>query len=323
MPLKNILIFKELNFFAECKRYNIPLRYCPSFLFVIMGLIIIVAMLLTYYIGVHYLSPEILIMILGITTTVLLIVGHTIVASFERIAQVNRMKSEFVSIVSHQLRTPLSSLKWSLDLLRGKRLGELNKKQKEHFDIINDSNNRMIDLINDLLNVNRIEQGKLEMRPEVFSINSLTEAIIEELQTLAKKDGITINFHKEKNLPLIYSDSSRIRMVIENLIDNAIKYSNKDNKEKWVNISVKQEKDKIKFSVKDNGKGIPQDLQKQVFNKFFRGDSLIKQKIEGTGLGLFVAKGIIKLSGGEIGFKSKENKGSTFWFTLPVAKKSS
>ncbi len=314
-------ILKQLNVFAECRRYGIPLRQCPSFLFVIMGLIIIVAMLLTYYIGVHYLAPEMLIIILGITTIVLLIVGHTIVASFERIAQANRMKSEFVSIVSHQLRTPLSSLKWSLDLLRGRRLGEINKKQEEYLDIVNESNNRMIDLVNDLLNVNRIEEGRFEIKPKTFSLESLAEEVIEELRPIANKSGVVINLYKDKNIPSIYADPNRIRMAVENLIDNAIKYSKKDIKDKFINVGLKQEKDEIRFSVEDNGIGIPTALQKQVFGKFFRGDNLIKQRVEGTGLGLFIARGIIKLSGGEMDFKSKEGRGSHFWFTLPIANK--
>ena len=316
MPLKNIL--KQLNIFAECRRYDIPIKQCPGFLFVIMGLVIIIAMLITYYIGVHYMAPEMLIMVLAIVTVVLLLVGHTIVVSFERIVQANRMKSEFVSIVSHQLRTPLSSLKWSLDLLRGKRIGEINKKQKEYLDIINESNNRMIELVNDLLNVNRIEEGKLGVKPNEFFLVSLVEDIIEEIKPSAQENKVTISFHKEEGLPSAYADPDRIRMVIQNLIENAIKYSNKNIKDKLAEIIIERDEDRVKFSIKDNGVGIPSNLQGQVFGKFFRGDNLAKQRVEGTGLGLFIAKGIIKLSGGEMDFKSKEGKGSTFWFTLPI-----
>lgn len=312
-------ILQQLNVFNETKKYGLPLWQCPGFLFVIMGVVIIITMLLTYYIGLHYIAPEMLILILAIVTVVLLIVGHTIVASFERIAQANRMKSEFVSIVSHQLRTPLSSLKWSLDLLRGKRLGEISEKQEEYLNIINESNNRMIDLVNDLLNVNRIEEERLELRPKVFSFEQIVKDVIKELIPLARSRSVVIELKKEKELPEIYADPDRIRMAIENLIDNAIKYSKKEGG--LIEVLLKEEEDKIRFSVKDSGMGIPQPLQKQVFGKFFRGDSLIKQRVEGTGLGLFIAKGIIGLSKGEIGFKSKEGRGSIFWFTLPVAKK--
>jgi len=319
MSLKSIL--QQLNVFAECKKSRIPLRQCPSFLFVVMGLIIIAVMLITYYIGLHYVSPEMLIIILGIVTVILLIIGHTIVSGFERIAQANRMKSEFVSIVSHQLRTPLSSLKWSLGLFLGNRLGELSKKQKEYLDIINESNNRMIDLVNDLLNVNRIEQGRLGINPKTFSLDSLAEEVIGEIRPLAEQNGVTIEFHKEKSLSLVFADPDRIRMVLQNLIDNAIKYSKKDNDNKLAEVNIKRDKDKVVFSVRDNGVGIPFSLQRQVFGKFFRGDDLVKQKVEGAGLGLFIAKGIVNLSKGEIDFESKEGEGSAFWFALPIAKK--
>jgi len=318
MALKKFL--RQLNIFAECRTYGITAWQCPNFLFVVMGLVIIVAILGTYYIGVHYLAPEIIIMIVIAVTIVLLLVGHTIVVSFERVVQANRMKSEFVSIVSHQLRTPLSSLRWSLDLLRSKRLGQINKKQKEYLDIINESNKRMIGLVNDLLNVNRIEEGRLEVRPKSFSMGDLAEKIIEEIKPLAKDKGVTIDFYLEEKLPLVYADSNRIRMVIQNLIENAVKYSNKEIKDRFVKARIEKDENKLRFSAEDNGIGIPFGLRKRVFGKFFRGDNLVKQRTEGTGLGLFISKGIINLSGGEIGFRSKEGKGSTFWFTLPIAK---
>ena len=316
MILKSFL--SKLNIFAECKNYKVPLWQCPSFLFVIMGLVIIAAMLTTYYIGINYVSPEILIIILSVVTVILLVVGHSIVASFERIAQANRMKSEFVSIVSHQLRTPLSSLKWSLDLLRGRRLGEITEKQEEYLDIINESNNRMIDLVNDLLNVNRIEQGRLEVKPEPFLPGPLLKDIIGELKPLATEKKVVIKFKEQKNIPKVYADSTKVRMVAQNLIDNAIKYSRKEGG--VAEVAVELIKDKVKIIVKDDGVGIPKARQSQVFGKFFRGDDLIKQRVEGAGLGLFIAKGIVELSGGEMNFKSREGDGSTFWFTLPTTK---
>jgi signal transduction histidine kinase len=247
---------------------------------------------------------------------------HSLVNSFTRIAEANRMKSEFVSIVSHQLRTPLSALKWSLDLLRSKRLGDINDKEMEYLDIINESSNKMIKLVNDLLNVTRIEQGRMTMQPKSFLIGDLVEELVKELKMLAKSRNVEIGFENNKKLPPVYADSDKIRMVISNLIDNAIKYSKKEGGRVEISVEKYREDKKMIFiSFKDNGLGIPEMMKKQVFGKFFRGENLVRQKVEGTGLGLFIAKGIIKMSGGKMDFESEEGKGSTFWFTIPVANK--
>ena len=320
----NILkrFIKIFDITADCRRYGLGFWQCPNALFLVMGAIIIAAMLLTYWIGIHFIEPEIVIAIVSIVTIILLIIGHSLVNGFTRVAEANRMKSEFVSIVSHQLRNPLSTLKWSLELLRNKRLGEINEKQKEYLNITNDSNNRMIDLVNDLLDVNRIEQGRLEISPQIFSIEDLINDVIKELKLLSESRNVKVNFKAFDGLPKVYADPRRIRMVLQNLIDNAIKYSQKTGG--LVEISTEKDgknKNMIKVRIKDNGIGIPRFLQKQVFGKFVRGDNVIKQKVEGVGLGLFIAKGIVNLSGGKIDFKSEEGKGSDFWFTLPIANK--
>jgi len=312
-------IFKKLDFMAECRKYGLGFWQCPNSLFLVMGIIIVFAMILTYFIGIRLVDPEVVIATVCVVTVILLVIGHSLVNSFARVAEANRMKSEFVSIVSHQLRTPLSALKWSLDLMRGKRLGEINAKQKEYLDIINDSGIKMIRLVNDLLNVNRIEEGRFVMQPKLFSLNESIEGVVSELKLMANAQKVNIIFKNSKNYE-IYADQDKIRMVIQNMIDNAIKYSKKEGGN--VEVSINGEKDKmIKVGVKDNGMGIPAMFQKQVFGKFFRGDNLIKQKVEGTGLGLFIAKGIIKLSGGNMDFESTEGAGSHFWFTLPIPDK--
>ena len=313
------ILLKKLDFMADCRKYGLGFWQCPSSLFLVMGIIIVLAMILTYFIGIRLVEPEVVIVTVCVVTIVLLVIGHSLVDSFARVAEANRMKSEFVSIVSHQLRTPLSALKWSLDLLRGKRLGEINPKQKEYLDIINESGVKMIRLVNDLLNVNRIEEGRFIIQARVFSLNELVGGVVNELKLMANAQKVNIVFEEQKNHE-VYADQDKIRMVVQNLIDNAIKYSKKEGGNVKISINSEKEK-KVKLTVKDNGLGIPTMVQKQVFGKFFRGDNLIKQKVEGTGLGLFIARGIVKLSGGDMGFESIEDMGSSFWFTLPVANK--
>lgn len=320
MSLKTVI--KKLDITAECRKYGLNFWQCPNSLFLVMGVIIIGAMIATYFIGILFVEPEIIIAIVSAVTVILLIIGHSLVVGFTKIAEANRMKSEFVSIVSHQLRTPLSSLKWSLGLLQGKRIGNLSKKQKEYVDIVVDSNNKMIKLVNDLLSVSRIEQRRLGVEPQKISIEALIENVVKELGFLAESRNVRVVFKDNKNLPKVYVDPDKIQMVIQNLIDNAIKYSKKEDGLVEISAEINQKNKKtIKVSIKDNGMGIPKLLQKQIFGKFFRADGLIKQKVEGAGLGLFITKGIVKISGGEIDFKSKEGQGSTFWFTLPIAKK--
>lgn len=315
-------VIKKLDITAECRKYGLNFWQCPNSLFLVMGIIIIGAMIATYFIGVLFVEPEMIIAIVSAVTVILLVIGHSLVVSFARIAEANQMKSEFVSIVSHQLRTPLSSLKWSLGLLRGKRIGSLGKKQKEYVDIIVDSNNKMIKLVNDLLSVSRIEQRRLEVEPQKISIEVLIENVVRELGFLAESRNVRVVFKNNKNLPKVYVDPDKIQMVIQNLVDNAVKYSKKDDGLVEISAEINEKNKKtIKVSIKDNGVGIPKFLQKQIFGKFFRADGLIKQKVEGAGLGLFIAKGIVKISNGKIDFESKEGQGSTFWFTLPIAKK--
>jgi len=318
MSLKKLI--KKFDITAECRKYGLGFWQCPNSLFLVMGAVIIVAMSVTYLVSINFLEPELVIAIVSGVTILLLIIGHSLVDSFSRVAEANRMKSEFVSIVSHQLRTPLSALKWSLELLRSKRLGEFNKKQGEYLDIIHDSSIRMTGLVNDLLNVNRIEQGRMAVQSKAFSIEELIQDVLKGLIVLAQAHNVKVSF-KNNNLPNVYADPEKIEMVVQNLIDNAIKYSKKQGGE----IIITAEKDiqdprMIKVTVKDNGIGIPNIIQKQIFNKFFRGDNLVKQKVEGTGLGLFIAKGIIKITKGKIDFNSQEGEGTTFWFTIPIAK---
>ncbi|MBD3282492.1 MAG: hypothetical protein GF387_02695 [Candidatus Portnoybacteria bacterium] len=315
-------LLRKFDIMAECRRYDLGFWQCPNSLFIVMGFLIIIAMLITYWIGIHFVEPEVVIAIVSVVTIILLVIGHSLVGSFARIAEANRMKTEFVSIVSHQLRTPLSALKWSLNLLLGNRLGELNEKQEEYLNIINNSGSKMIKLVNDLLNVSRIDQKRLNVQPEQFSIEKAIEEIVKELSSLAKAHNVKIVFKDSKNLPEVCADSDKIKMVIQNLIDNAIKYSKKEGGTVEVSADRDRENKKmIRIRVKDNGVGIPSMVQKRIFGKFFRGENLVKQKVEGTGLGLFIAKGIINLSGGKIGFRSREGEGSTFWFTLPISKK--
>jgi len=309
-------IFEQFNISAQCKKYGLPLWQCPHFLFLVMGIIIIGSTLVTYALGSRYVEdPQVVALIVLSVTAILFTIAVIITRSFERLVEANRMKSEFVSVVSHQLRSPLSNLRWVIELLTSGRVNGVSEKQLEYFKILKENSTRMRELVSDLLIVSRIETAKLSLKKKEISLEDLTRKIIEELEPFAKASNVKVELKAPKNLPKVFADSSQIQLVIENLLDNAIRYI----KEKG-QVEIKLEKiDKYcRFKIKDTGVGIPEEDQKYIFQKFFRSENVMKYQTQGSGLGLYITKSIVKRSGGKIGFKSQEGIGSTFWFTLPI-----
>jgi len=230
--------------------------------------------------------------------------------------EIDQMKSEFISIATHQLHTPLTGIKWFIELLLAGRAGSLLKRQREYLINVHESNERMIRLINDLLNVSRIESGeRISMNKEPVNVIKLFSQIISENISLARQNQISIVKCKGAPRSLILPvDEGRMRLAVSNILNNAIKYSKRGGR---VEIGCEKEKDKeITFWIKDEGVGIPRKQQRRVFEKFFRADNIITKVTEGTGLGLYIAKSIIEAHGGRIWFESKEDEGSTFFFTI-------
>lgn len=317
MDIKNIC--DQLNIAKQCREYQLSIWQCPQFLFLAMGMLIIISMLGTYYIAAIYTpEPEIVALIVIGVTTILLIFMHLIVNIFEQLVKVNKLKSEFISVASHQLRAPLASLKWTLSILLQNERDLTPDKRMEYISIIKNSNDRMIKLVNDLLDVSRIETKTLELPfKKEFSIVKTIQTVINELTPLAKASNITINAEFAPNLPKLKGDEERIALVAQNLLDNAIKYTKKKG-EIFIKADLESNQKYVKVSVIDQGVGIPQNQQGQIFQKFFRSDNIMKHQVIGTGLGLFIAKAVIENHKGKIGFSSKEGQGSTFWFTLPI-----
>lgn len=317
MRFKQIL--SQFNIIAQCRKYGLSLWQCPQFLFLVMGIIIIISSLTAYVIGNRYIEdPYLVVLLVILITIVLFIIAATITRGFERLAEANRIKSEFVSVVSHQLRSPLSNLKWVIEILMSGKISLVSEKQLEYFKILKENNSRMTELVSDLLTVSRIEQGKLPLKNKNFFLKELIEEAVEETKLFARALNVEIKFKAEESLPQVFSDPSQIRLVIDNLLDNAIRYIKEKGK---VEIRLEKIDKNFYFEIKDNGVGIPKDDQKYIFQKFFRSENVMRHQTKGSGLGLYIAKSIINKSGGKINFKSKEGQGSTFWFTLPAFKK--
>lgn len=229
--------------------------------------------------------------------------------------EIDRMKTEFVSLVSHQLRTPLSAMKWFGEMLLAGDAGPLNPEQIEMVQNIAQSNERMIALVSSLLNISRIESGKLIISLQPTQLAEVVQSIIEELKPRFATKAQTIELQIPDNLPMISSDPKLLRHVYMNFLTNANKYTPAEG---IITVTLELTATEIISKVTDTGFGIPQAEQHRLFERFFRASNTAKYETDGTGLGLYFAKSVVESCGGTIGFESQEGKGTTFWFRLPL-----
>lgn len=228
--------------------------------------------------------------------------------------KIDRAKSEFVSVASHQLRTPLSAIKWFLELLISGVAGQLSDEQKHYVTQVNDSNDRMIKLVNELLNASRMETGNITLKQKTVNLNSIVKEAYDELmiKVTEKKQKLIL---ETKGKLKVNTDPILLRQIINNLVTNANRYTPPGGK---ITIKTYKKNSMAVFEVKDTGYGIPENQKDKLFSKFFRADNIITKQTDGTGLGLYIAKSAIETLGGKIWYESKENVGSTFYFSLPL-----
>jgi len=236
-----------------------------------------------------------------------------------RLKQLDVAKSEFISLASHQLRTPLTIIKGYISMMIEGTWGKVTDNQKEQLNKIYLSNERLIHLVEDLLTVSRIESGRLDFDLEMVSLENMVDNVVKEFDQIAKNKKLYLKFIKPKEvLPKIKIDSLKIRQVVQNLIDNALHYTEKGG----IRIKLKLKKDKILFSIKDTGIGISDEEKVVLFEKFSRGEDVGKMHTEGTGLGLYLSVKMVEAHKGKIWVESEgKNKGSTFYFELPLKTK--
>ena len=232
------------------------------------------------------------------------------------------MKAEFISVVSHELRTPLTRVLGSLGLMRGGMLGELSEELKEMTDIAYDSTDRLIRLVNHILDIEKIEAGNMEFRNEQLDIRHVIERSIEANHPNAgdrggaEFDGVDVKFVFDSSLPEanVHADSDRLAQVVDNLLSNAAKFSPPGG---TIEISVSRNDGYLRTAVSDEGPGIPEEFQGRIFKKFSQVDSSDTREESGAGLGLSICKEIVEALGGVIGFDTKTGVGTTFYFELP------
>ena len=239
----------------------------------------------------------------------------------QQLAKLEQAKSKFIAVTTHQLRTPLSAIKWTFNMMIGQQLGPINDDQKTFLEKGYEGTQRMISIVNNLLNLDHVGVREGGLNFTDIKIDDLIENIVFEFENQLESKNINLTIKKpEREIPLIEADPSQIRMVIENFLDNSIKYTPKDG---LVTLQIKDARinsvqESLEISIQDSGIGIPEIEQKKIFSKFFRASNAVAHEPDGTGIGLFIAKDIIERHHGTVWFESIEGKGTTFHLTLPL-----
>lgn len=234
----------------------------------------------------------------------------------DELIEIDRAKSHFVSVAAHQLRTPISVIKWTFQMLLSEDFGKMNEEQKKVVERGYQVNEGMVKLVSDLLDVARIESGRFVYEFKRVSIEDVIVKVFISTKPRAEERRIKIQVKRMGGSDFfLFGDQASIEQAFENLVVNAINYTLPGGQ---IDILYKQDKNFVEVKIKDTGVGIPKYQQGRLFTKFFRGDNVVKMQTSGSGLGLFIAKSIINAHGGEIHFDSEEGKGSVFWVKLPI-----
>ena len=239
----------------------------------------------------------------------------TILEDITHLKEVDQMKSEFVSMVSHEFRTPLTSMNMSINMLLEENAGEINEDQRELLDVAKDDTEHLNNLVDDLLDLSKLESGKIDLDFENVKVADIFDSSVKPFKNKASEKGIDL-IQKDVGDLKVYADLTKITWVITNLIGNALRYTEKGDK---IVLDANKKGHKVHISVADTGEGIPKEYQHKIFEKFVRAGT-DQDESSGTGLGLPIAKEIVEAHGGRIWVKSKEDEGSTFTFTLKLPK---
>jgi signal transduction histidine kinase len=235
-----------------------------------------------------------------------------------RLRELDKTKDEFISMASHQLRTPLTTVKGYLSMILDGDTGVVKKQQKELMQHAFDGANRMVYLIADLLNVSRLQSGKFVIENRPTNLAEVVGSEVSQFNEQAANKQIKLTYHKPDNFPVLELDETKIRQVVMNFIDNAIYYTPKGGS---VTADLAMTDKEVSYTVTDTGIGVPKSMQHRLFTKFYRADNARKMRPDGTGLGLYMAKKVIVAQGGAIIFKSTEGEGSMFGFSFPRSKR--
>jgi PAS domain S-box-containing protein len=232
-----------------------------------------------------------------------------------KLKKLDRIKSEFLNITSHELRTPMSAIKGYVQMALTQTLGHITSEQEQALKVVLRNTDRLDNLIRDILDISRLESGTMKFIPEITNINDMLKEAVDTMKPAADIKQISLTLKVDESVPTLKIDQERIKQVLVNVINNGIKFSPDGSK---IQIQACKKQSEIVFSIQDFGKGIPKDKQKKVFETFYQVDSGMDRKFGGVGLGLAISRGIVVSHGGKIGVRSTLGKGSTFYFSLPL-----
>jgi signal transduction histidine kinase len=228
--------------------------------------------------------------------------------------ELDRQKDELLSIVSHQLATPITSIKWYLEMMMNGDLGALSDQMKEHVHSMQGIAINLVDLVGMILDVSRIQLGRMKVEKQKMDLDGFFKKLIEVIEPRAIEKKVKFSKEIPASMPSAMLDKRYTRMTIENLLSNAVKYTPENGE---VQLKVKVQNDKLYCEVSDTGMGIPKAEQDKIFGKLFRASN-VRNSVDGNGFGLYVAKGAVESQGGAIRFTSTEGKGTTFYVELPL-----
>ena len=230
--------------------------------------------------------------------------------------EVDRMKTEFVSLVSHELRTPLTSIKGFTEMVLDGDAGEINEEVEEYLGIVDNNAERLVALVNDLLDISRIESGRIQLKVEAVDLNEIVQTVVATMQHNIEQKQQSLSVQIAPDATIVKGDQDKLVQVLTNYVSNAYKYTQEGGK---IQIAITKQDNLAQVAVSDNGFGIAPEDQERLFTRFYRVDNAMTRQVGGTGLGLSIVKQIIELQGGEVGIDSEPGKGSIFWFTVPLS----
>jgi len=237
----------------------------------------------------------------------------------QELKRIDEMKSEFVSVASHELRTPLAAIKNAVQLILQGKTGEINENQKNFLSMADRNISRLTNILNDLLNLSRIESGKIDLNFEELDPRTLIEFILSSLKPQADGKSLQLSIEIQRELPAVYGDREKVEQILTNLVGNAIKFTPEGGEITVSALPSPRGRNKLAISVRDSGIGISEDQFEKIFEKFHQVEGSLHRSVSGTGLGLAITKGLVEAHHGEIWVESQIGKGSTFTFTLSIS----